>query len=374
MSQASHDPTGGTTAVSPYVMGFRDALFSGRLKPHGSLTLSDLEIEVAAGGDAAWAIVRRPGKGGLAIRLAYAPGSHVTCSRLKKVRGGRYNLEISSALGRHQVALKADGHDLHRLRITVQLTSAVPLLIPFLPRDLLPLGINDDPLRVKGQVEAAQRGLNSGLLYFHLDEPDFGSVLYFQNLTTLNPYFIATHTKPDGAVGGVWPELGYLPPSPSQSGTPPTHALPEGQPITISDAILIFRDEGAADEQQSARHFIQMLGSAYTALELPQHHYHDWVWRAERTLSDLERSPKATVTYRGHTYAHPYTGSEYPDSMVQLSLLACLRDYTDWRGKGTRLEHDFAKGLERFFDKKLGTLRRYLPNVGGDKDANAVDS
>ena len=63
------------------------------------------------------------------------------------------------------------------------LTPTAPLLVPFHPRDLYPLGLNDDPLAARGRVEAAQRGLNSGLTYFHLDEPAFGSVLYFQNLT-----------------------------------------------------------------------------------------------------------------------------------------------------------------------------------------------
>jgi hypothetical protein len=45
------------------------------------------------------------------------------------------------------------------------------MLVPFMPRDLYPLDANDDPLGAIGHVEAAQRGLNSGLLYFRIDEP-----------------------------------------------------------------------------------------------------------------------------------------------------------------------------------------------------------
>jgi hypothetical protein len=37
------------------------------------------------------------------------------------------------------------------------------LLTPYLPRDLYPLGAGDDPLHAEGRVEAAQRGMNSGL-------------------------------------------------------------------------------------------------------------------------------------------------------------------------------------------------------------------
>jgi len=364
------------SAASPYVLAFHDDLVRGRLKQRGSLALGDCVLDVVAGGDVVWAIVRRPGRGGLAIRLVHVPGANLQCSRLKAVRGHgmRHRLGVTSAIGRHRVDLSIDGADLHRLRVTVTLTCKTPLLVPFLPRDLLPLDANDNPFGAKGRVEAGQRGLNSGLLYFHIDAPRFGSVLYFQNLTALNPYFEATKTRPDGVVGGIWPELGYLPPTPPQSGTPPKDPLPAGKPVTISDAIVIFRDQGATGESESARQFLQMLGAVYTALDLPRLEYHDWVWRAERTLHDLAASPKATIRHYGHRYAHPYTASEYPDSMVQLSLLAAIRDYTRWRGKGTALENDFAAGLEKFFDPALSTIRRYLPNVGDDKDADAVDS
>jgi len=248
------------------------------------------------------------------------------------------------------------------------------LLIPFIPRDLLPLDNHDNPLGAIGQVEAGQRGLNSALLYFHIDEPRFGAILYFQNLTALNRYFQVTKTKPDGAVGGIWPELGYLPPTPPQSGTPPKDPLPADEAVTMSDAIVILRDSGANSECESARQFLQMMGAVYTALELPALRQHDWVWRAEQTLHDLATSPKATIRHYGHRYAHPYTASEYPDSMVQLSLLASMRDYTRWRGTPAPIEGDFVAGLSRFFDAELGTIRRYLPNVGDDKDADAVDS
>lgn len=374
MRQSDTAQMEGAGGASPYVLAFREGMTSGSLKSRGTMPLGDLTVEIMAGGDAAWAIVRRPGKGGLALRLAYAPGAGLHCSRLKRSAGKGHALDVHSALGHHRVELATDGSDLHRLRVTVTLTCAVPLLVPFMPRDLLPLDAHDDPLRAKGQVEAGQRGLNTGLLYFHIDEPGFGSVLYVQNLTALNPYFRATNTKPDGAVGGVWPELGYLPPTPPQSGTPPTDPLPAGEAVTISDAILIFRDAGAAQERESARQFIQMLGAVYTALDLPGLAEHDWVWRAEKTLRDLDTSPKATIAHYGHRYAHPYTASEYPDSMVQLTLLATMRDYTSWRGKHAKLEEEFVAGLEKFFDPKLETMRRYLPNVGDDKDADAVDS
>jgi len=260
------------------------------------------------------------------------------------------------------------------VRITVDFTPAAPMLIPFVPRDLYPLDSNDDPIGAKGRVEAGQRGLNSGLVYFHMDDPAFGNVLYFQNLTALNDYYRATKTKPDGAVGGEWPELGYLLPSPPQSGTPPTNPLPAGKQVTISDAIIVTRREASTEERENARQFLQMLGVAYKLIDLPHTEYRDWIDQAERTARDLDEAPAATIRHYGHRYIHPYTAAEYPDIMVQMSMVSALHDWEKWWGKPHPLKAEFLAGVDKFYDPKLKTLRRYLPNVGSDKDADAVDS
>jgi len=109
-------------------------------------------------------------------------------------------------------------------------------------------------------------------------------------------------------------------------------------------------------------------------LDLPPTCYRDWVERSARTLSDLETAPKATIRHYGHTYVHPYTGAEYPDIMVQMSLLSAVHDWGKWTGEQSPFEAALKAGLRKFYDKRLKTLRRYLPNVGADKDADAVDS
>jgi hypothetical protein len=363
-------------AASAAVLGLRAELRKG-MRRIATLSLGERSVEVMAGADSVWAIIRRggaPGEGGLALRVAHCWGGCEGVKRIRRPKGALLALKVDSAIGEQQVILRSDRDALETLRVTNVLTPAVALLIPFFPRDLYPLGADDDPLRAKGRVEAAQRGLNSGLSYFHLDAPDFGSVLYFQNLTALNDYFTATKTKPDGAVGGEWPEIGYLPPTPPQSGTPPTDPLPAGHPVTLSDAILVFHDDAACDEQDSARRFIQLLGAVYRQLDTPATQYRDWVWRADKTLSDLTSAPTATIRHYGHPYIHPYTGSEYPDVMVQMSVLAALHNYSAWTKKPIAFAEELAAGLPKFHDSKLKTMRRYLPNVGKDKDKLAVDS
>ncbi|ATY32280.1 hypothetical protein [Sphingomonas psychrotolerans] len=360
--------------VSPNVLLLRDELRSDAMEQVATLALGDLDIEISAGRDSLWAIVRRKGRGGLALRAAHAPGGCGKVRTRKPEEGEALRLEFDCAIGRQSVAFRLHEDEVPILRVTTRLTPAVPLLVPFLPRDLYPLDVHDDPTRAVGQVEAAQRGLNAGYSYFRLTEPGFGSTLYFQNFTTLNPYFEATRTTPDGAVGGEWPEIGYLPPTAPQKGKPPLDPLPEGQETAISDTYLAFHADPRGDETAMARRFLSLLGAVYRRLEHPETDYHDWIDRAERALKDLDQAPAATIRHYGFRYVHPYTAAEYPDSMVQLSVLASIRDYEAWKKEEIPLFAEFAAGLRKFYDPRLKTMRRYLPNVGADKDKDAVDS
>ena len=360
--------------VSPYVLLLREELQSSKMETVAKLELRGRRIEVRRGSDSLWAIIRRGKSGGLAQRLAHTPGGCRDLRTGKAKSGEALRLEFTSGIGRHAVAIRVHDDEVPILRATSWITPHAPLLVPFLPRDLYPLGEGDDPALGRGQVEAAQRGFNSGLCYFRLWEPEFGSTLYFQNLTTLNPWFRATDTKPDGAVGGEWPELGYLPPTPQQAPQPPVEPLPRDRDTAISDALLAFHDESDGDEAAMARRYLSLLAAIYRRIEQPPTQFHDWVDRAERALHDLDKSPKATIRHYGFRYLHPYTDAEYPDSMVQISVLAAIRDYEAWKKTSIRLLADLKAGLRKFYDPKLRTLRRYLPNVGKDKDKDAVDS
>jgi len=373
VQKGAADTSGCKPAASPYVLGLRDMLSRGQGQELGRLQVGALTCTLLTSQDSLWILIRRGGEGGIAIRAAFVP-MEFSCKALRSGSGDATRFRLVSAMGNHEVAIRTGGDALEHIRVTVSFTPSVPMLVPFMPRDLYPLGRHDDPLDAVGNVEAAQRGLNSGIIYFHLDEPAFGNVLYFQNLTVLNDYFRATKTSPDGAVGGLWPELGYLLPSPAQSGTPPSDALAAGVEVTISDAILVCRPWAAPHERESARQFLQMLGEAYKLLDLPAADFRDWTGRAEKTLRDLDHAPEATIRHYGHRYIHPYTASEYPDSMVQVSILAAIFDWGRWRGSPHPLEAELKAGLRRFYDPKLKALRRYLPNVGDDKDADAVDS
>lgn len=369
---ATKPDCGQSPPVTPSLLALRDAL-----SPHGSclglFEAGEMSIEFRSGSEALWAIVRRPGSGGLAIRTATV-GGDARYERRAPESGEIARIAILSALGEHRVVLQCQVTELASLRLLTSLTPSAPTALPYVPRDLCPLGAGDDPLGATGCVAASQRGLNAGLLYFRIEEPAFGNIFYLQNLTALGDYCLATGTKAEDAVGGAWPEIGFLLPTPPQEGQSDLKPLEPGKEFILSDAIIVLRPDLPEDERASARQFLQMLGAAYKALDLPPVEYRDWPGRAERTLKDLDTAPEATIRHYGHRYLHPYTAAEYPDAMVQMSIVAALHDWGVWQGAPHPLEAEFLAGMSRFYDPKLESLRRYLPNVGDDKNADAVDS
>jgi hypothetical protein len=370
---ATHPPE---TAASPHVVTLREEMRRGTLKREGAFRLGDLEVEIRSGRDSLWCLIRRDGAGGLALRTAYLAGASYECRKLRPEGEEVLRLEVTSALGRHVVSFASSEADLHRLQAKVRFTPAADMRFPFIPRDLYPFDERGNPIGTAGNVEAAQRGLNAGLVYFRVDKPAFGSVLYFQDLTALNPYFLATGTKPEGVVGGHWPELGYQPPTPENQQAGDACPLKAGEELVLSSAIIVLRDWAGDNEQEMARQFLQMLGIAYKALELPAVEYRDWVARAELTLRDLRGAEQARQRHYGNLYLMPYPDGEEPDVMIQLSVIQALHEYGKWTQKRLPIEAQLMKGLAKFYDPEFKTLRRFLPNVGKaqGKDRDAIDS
>jgi len=344
-----------------------------RTKRLAEAAAGKFRFTVEQGQGAVWLRARREGQqGGFALWLCpFGPDATLR----RRARGqDLVRFEVEAAVGTWRASLAIEQGGVPLIRAQLSLTPSRDLVIPWLGRDLFMIGEDGDPAAAQGRVEAAQRGLNCGALYLRLAEPDFGSLLYFQDLTALNPYFRATGTKPDGAVGGDWPELGYLPPAPEMKGQPDAAPLPAGREVVVSRPLIALHGDSYGAEEDQARRFLQLLGEIYPYLERPAPEYRDWPARARRTWRDLDTSPVATVSHYGARYARPYTDAEYPDSMVQLTLLAAMCDWRAWSGEEPEPYADLRKGVARFHDTKLRTLRRYLPNVGDDKDADAVDS
>jgi hypothetical protein len=356
-------------------LALRAEMAGGKMARLKEWPAGDASVTVLKGYDAVWVTLRRQDGAGFALRAALSPGGVFEVSDFEEVDEVKaWEFRVSGSLGEYRVCLRIPDPNQSLFRCTVGLTPSANLLTTFWTRDLYPIDENGDPLETEGRVHAGQRGLNGGLVYLTLAKPRCGSLLYFQNLTALNDYCLATGTKPDGVVGGQWPELGCQLPTTVDARNPPEKALPAGREFVLSDVFLHFRAEIPEDTRQSARQFLDLLGGVYAHLERPDTEYHDWPRRAEETLRDLANSPKATIRHYGNLYVHPYTDAEYPDSMVQLTVTTPILEYQEWKGKPIPLADELRKGMRRFYDKELKVVRRYLPNVGDDKNADEVDS
>jgi hypothetical protein len=347
-------------------LALRDEIQRGLLKHVASLNVVGAKAEVLRGTDSLWIRLRQK-EGGYALRLTYSPGAPPSVE-VKESAPHRACLAVGTSLGSFDVTLEVPAPDQPILHCVSHFTPTEDILLPSGPRDLYVLDSQGDPTTTEGSVHAAQRGMNSGYIYLTLEKPHAGTLLYLQDLTTLNSYFTATHTIPDGLVAGAWPELGAsLPDGAAQ-------ALEKGKPVTLSDVFLHWTPDMPANPQDSARLFLELLGGIYPFLDRPKPEYHDWPMRSEQTLRDLRESPDVTCHSYGNLYLRPYVDAEYPDSMVQLTVLLPLMEYAKWKQVDLPLVTELRRGIKRFFDPELGVIRRYLPNVGKDKDADAVDS
>lgn len=328
-----------------------------------------LHVDVRFDHDTLLVVLRRNGDGGLALRFPVFGAASV--ARVLPAGKALAVIECRSSLGVAQLTLTGDPFGLEQLRARYCFTPTSVVRIGPLARDvvLFDSGGNADGIEIS--MEAQQRKLNTALLYFTLDKPAFGKVLYVQNLSALNPYFNATGSKPEEAVKCDWPELGYSPPLNPETGKAD---LPAGQAFMLYDTILAVRAYPQTEETDSAWQFLDMLGAIYSWLSPPEADFRHWPSRAEATVHDLLHASEARIEHFGKTYFHPYTASEYPDVMVQLAIASAIDDWSRWKGLRHPLVREIMAGIEGFHDKELGTLRRYLPNVGNNKNPNAVDS
>lgn len=331
-------------------------------------TYGNVDVDVVVSRTGVWVLGRRPGAGGWALRTAFGFGGSLRSS-VEEKEPGEFEVFAEGDVGTFRVAIRFPASDAEVIHAETRFTPAQDLLVTEWPRDFYPLDDSGAAAALSGEVLAAQRGMNGGLCYLTIDDPGFGTVLYFQDLTRLNSYFLATGSKPDGRVGGQWPELGYAPPL--SVGDKP---LRGGTEVTVSSAFIAARPERPQTQRESGRFLVELLAAIYPHLERPQTENFDWPAKARESLRDLEKSPKVWLDYYGNRYARPYTDAEYPDSMVQLAVMVPLFRYGRWRGRPVELTEQLWKGYGRFFDKKLQALRRYLPNVGQDKDPDKVDS
>lgn len=346
-------------AIQSTSLGLVNDLGTGKTLARFSLSYG--EARIVQGSDSLWVAVDIGGRGGCAVRAGYLLGNPILA--VKQRGEGVYELSYPAGKVKVEVSEVASC-----LRVRTWIAPTDNLILPFVPRDFFVLDANGNPAGTEVAIHTSMAGIANPMIYLSLTKPRTGTFFYFQNFTPLNDYFEKTETVPEGSVGGEWPEFGYLMPTSCDKG------IPAGQETLVSDALVAFDPQIPEKPKEIAEMFVDFLAQIYTMLEKPPTERHDWLKLARASLADLERAPTASVTYWGCKYLRPYNDAEYPDCMVEANVLHGLRDFEIWCGEEILLYKELNRGIGRFYDKKLKTFRRYLPNVGDDKNPDQVDS
>ncbi len=296
---------------------------------------------------------------------------------LKEVKSeevdGTYNIHLETELGKFVIRIEFTTSEETMVHYTTTFTAARSFLVPFSPRDIVPLVQDGFIENATGKIFLHQVGSRSGQLFFSQTKPKGGSVFYFQNLTSLNDYCEYTRTTAADCVGGEWPEIGFRLPSAEQD------PVPAGKELILSDAWVVLTDSIPADEFEISRNFLQYLGAVYSQISKPEQQYADWTDIASKALHDLTNNKGCWLHYDGKSYLNAYV-SDYktpPESMVQLAVLLPLLEYENWLGEKLAIADELASGLPNFYDWELGTEARWLPgltdNLDGEEEQKRVD-
>jgi len=343
------------SALSPWLWNTNAALNKTDLAVFWEKQADQYTYKIVDLDDAFWLVISWPQGSRIAFRLAYSPNNRLTVKKMEEA-GERLTIELTSAMGKQQVTLQLQPV----LHWTTTLTPSTPLLFPFWPRDIVPLGAERSDLVADGKIAVSQVGTRSVQLYFQLTRPKAGSVFYFQNLTSLAGYNQDTETSAGNTVGGEWPEIGFaLPPTVKQKPLHPNKSY------IISDAYVILSEEVPADEPALIRQYLDMLAGIYLALPKPQTTYQDWPGILQKGLFDLQDSPGCWSQVDGNHYFNAYV-CDYetpPEIMVQLSVLLPLLDYVEWNDAQLEVMKKIKKGLPAFYEEKYGTIMRWHPKV-----------
>lgn len=306
--------------------------------------------------DSMWIVASGPKKERLAFRAAFALNSSFEVEKLIENNNG-YTIKLKTEFGKYEIEIgfpEAESHLIH-FRTTLKLNT--PVLIPFWPRDILPLTDNGSIENTNGKIHVHQVGTRSGLLYASITSPKKSSLFYFQNLTSTSDYCEETKTSLAETVGGTWPEIGFQLPVAIEE------PLPARKTFTISDAYVLLGDEVKKDPSKLCTDFLENLALVYKHLPHPETQYHNWTEIAQNTITDLNQNKGCWTQTNGIPYLNAYLCDyETPaESMVQLAVLIQLMEYEKWNGKKETISKELENGLSAFYDEKIKSITRWLP-------------
>jgi hypothetical protein len=314
-------------------------------------------------GDSVWLTAHWPNAAQIAFRLAFGMNSNFQHFTVNKIDSGIL-ITTSTRLGNYRIVIAFPNENQSLFRYTTTFRASFPMLIPFWPRDIVPVTKGGRVENTTGILHTHQVGGRSGHLFFSMTKPQKASVFYFQNLSAMSPYCEASQTSLAETVGGQWPEIGFQFPVNKEK------PLPSDTEYVISDAFVILDDKVPQSDSEKTQQFLDYFASVYLLLPKPEPKYNDWTKISKNVLNDLLNNKGCWTQTGGVPYLNAYVGDYRTPAeiMVQLSVLLPLREYLEWCGEKHQLFDDLNSGLEAFYNDSVKSIVRWHPDLEDDLD------
>jgi hypothetical protein len=314
-------------------------------------------------GDSVWIVVNWPNKGKMAFRAAFGMNSSFEVTNLLD-DGQELIISLETRLGQYNITISFPESHSVLLHYTTTFKANLPLMIPFWPRDIIPVTQKGSVENTSGRIHVNQSGSRSGVLFASITKPKTGSFFYFQDLGSMSEYCEATQTALDNTVGGNWPEIGFQLPATNEK------PLPADKAYIISDAYVLFSEENIENEIQETQQFINYLAEVYSSLPHPEVTDHHWPEITQNCLDDLYQNKGCWTQTKGISYLNAYL-CDYDtpaEVMVQLAVLMPLCELKGWYGEMHPIYEELISGIDSFYDPKIKTINRFLPALSDKLD------
>ena len=188
----------------------------------------------------------------------------------------------------------------------------------------------------------------------------YGSLCYFEDLTSLNEMFEITNTGAKSHMVDISLKnnsFGYKVPEEI------LNRLPFGKEVTVVDSYLYLSEQLPVDEPDLAWNFLHSLSIIYDFIKKPKTELTDWQHIAQREIADLNH-PSLWVNIDGKPYLRAYVADKRTSAELisQLDVLLALKKYQLKYDGVETLVHKLVETLPDFYFNKFKLITNDLPH------------
>jgi hypothetical protein len=209
---------------------------------------------------------------------------------------------------------------------------------------------------------AAPAPLAAPLLFGYSQDSD-STLLYWLDLSELNPFMQAAHFTPSATPSRRGQTLGH------NLSVTDLRALPLGQAVALYDSYLYLAPGEPDSEVAMFQRFLDQASAIYDCIAVPEDPLRDWADLGRRTLADLEDAD-TWVELNGQRYWRAYVGDtrQSAELITQLDVGLAAARYAARYGQGGELAAEVSRGLPSFHNPRYKMVQNSGPmSVAGDQ-------